>query len=69
MTKENYMAKSFDHYYEEFKGYCNTLSNIQLENVVMDEKARHKANPDDDCYKACYEAAKAEMEKRGLLQL
>lgn len=58
------MAKSYRQHFWEFLDYCHTLTNSQLEYVLELERERNRNNPDDECYQACYDAAKQETEAR-----
>lgn len=60
--------KTYEDYYNEFREYCRTLTGAQLDNVITDERQRHRAMPEDDCYRACYQAALHEEANRSQRQ-
>jgi hypothetical protein len=47
---------------EKFLGYCRTLTDVQLENVLSDE---YKASRVNESRQEDYNAAKVEAERRG----
>jgi hypothetical protein len=61
--------KSYNDHYEEFYCYCVGLTDNQLGNVIEAERERHDCAPNDECYAACYCAAKAVARERGLHDL
>lgn len=58
------MKKTWKQHYNEFKAYCRNLTDTQLDNVIADERERRKNNPGDECFDACYEAARDERSRR-----
>jgi len=58
--------KTYDEHYNEFKGYCRTLTDRQLLNVFAAERERHRMYPKDECYHACYDAVRNVMAARGI---
>jgi hypothetical protein len=49
-------------YFSDFKGYCRTLADKQLENVLRIE---HEAGETDRDRRDCFHAAVCEAERRG----
>ena len=56
--------KTGSQHYAEFRAYCRTLTDLQVENVLNDETQRRRDNPGDVCAAACYAAAHDEWKRR-----
>ncbi len=56
--------KTYEDHFDEFLGYCRTLTDAQLENVLRAERRRAADNPGDKCFAACYAAARSETYRR-----
>jgi len=61
---ERCSVKNWKQHYQEFLAYCRSLTDSQLENVIEAERQRHRDNPDDEYFDACYSAAKHERYRR-----
>lgn len=58
-------VKTWGEHYNEFRAYCRDLTSQQLANVLADEWKRRTDNPGDECFDACYSAARDETNRRG----